>query len=373
MGSSPRRAAFLSAHSRSISSGHRGDFKASLRAFRSSAKVRGRPFGLASMAPMIPQKRGKGKLLSPIPADAPCARPIWSLKGGGRPAEGGLVAHKRRRPERLRENGPMTETIKRILEAANGENPETSVSIIVDHALKAAQDQAAGVEDVTAGLKSTLAKKAAALEEAERVAREQKAELDRIARERESEEHGVDDAAVQKLAEERAAKMAENAVQAAKEEAARERTLREAAEGDVSHLVGRLETAYRDHELYRNGGDKVDPLFFPLLRDRSAEHMKIDGEADGEAAWWRSKSADPPAWAVVDPVDGKTRLTGKEGPMTPAELISQKQTGDWAAFWPRTDSGPGGETHRANGDSPADLSKMTGAQILETQVMGNQT
>lgn len=266
----------------------------------------------------------------------------------------------------------MNEAIQRILEAARSDNPEQMVGIILDHERKAAADEARGVEDVTAGLKSALEKVKADRDALNGKLGEAEAALEKARQEAQAKDHNVDNDVVEKLANERAAAMSERAVQAAQDEAKRLQTELDAATADRAHLVNRLEIAYVDLDMVKNGGADVNPLFYPLLRDNVRPYMKIDEDSSGDRAWWRRDADKPPRFIVVDPQDGKTKLTGKSGPMQTGELLASKRVGDWADFWPRTDGGPGGSTASPqNGATPTvDAFKTPGITQLE-QILGS--
>ena len=262
----------------------------------------------------------------------------------------------------------MNEAIQRILEAAKGENAEQVLATVLDRERKAAADAARGVQDVTAGLKSTLEKLKEERDALKAKLGEAETAAETARREAQAKEHGVDNEAVEKLAGERAEAMSQRAVQAAQDETARLKTELEAATADRDHLVGRLETAYLDLDLANNGGSEVKSLFYPLLRDNVRPYLKVDEDASGERAWWRRGADKPPRFAVVDPQDGTTRLTGKAGPMTTAELLADKKIGDWADFWPRSDAGPGGQSTPGQNGTPSaafDPMAMSGAAALE--------
>lgn len=244
----------------------------------------------------------------------------------------------------------MDEIIRQILEAAKGEHPEAMLQGLLDRERRQAADAAKGVEDVTAGLKTALAKvkeerdalrpyaQLGPIEELQK----RIAEADKLRRQAESHELGVDDAKVQELAEKRAQAMSQSAVQTERDEKDRLARELEKHKADLDHVVKRLETAYVDLDLQTNGGSQVKSLFYPLLRDNARKYYRI--EQNGEEPWWKGPVDEPPRFSVVDPKDGKTRLTGKEGPMTTAELVAAKRLSEWADFWPRTDTGPGGNS-----------------------------
>lgn len=242
----------------------------------------------------------------------------------------------------------MNEAIQAIIEAARGDRAEQLVEALLDRERKQAADKAAGVDDTAGELRRALQRQKDKVAELRPYAelgtlddiRTQLAEVEKLKQQLESQEHGVDDAKVTELAEQRAAKMSEAAVRDAKDEAARIQSELDKALADREHLIGRLETAFLDLDLKANGGGEVNPLFYPLLRENARKHYKI--VTNGEKEWWRGEN--PPRYAVVDPKDGETRLTGKDGPMTTAELLAKQRLGDWADFWPRKDRGPGGET-----------------------------
>ena len=269
----------------------------------------------------------------------------------------------------------MDEIIRQIMEAAKGEQPEAMLQGLLDQERRRAADAAKGVEDVTAGLRSAMEKikeerdalrpyaQLGPVEELQK----RLAEAEKIRRQAESQSLGVDDAKVQELAEKRAQAMSQSAVQTERDEKERLARELEKYKGDLDHVVKRLETAYVDLDLQANGGNQVKPIFYPLLRENARQYYRI--EQTGEEPWWKGKVDEAPRFSVVDPKDGKTRLTGKDGPMTTAELLAAKRLSDWADLWQRNDTGPGGHSSAvaASNGSPKRLDPVTtpGIEQLE--------
>jgi hypothetical protein len=261
--------------------------------------------------------------------------------------------------------------IQSIIEAAKGEGAEEKIRILLDHATKQAADAAQGVEDTTAGLKSALAKTKAELESYRALGKPDEiqalgARLKTLEDEAEAGAHGAENEAVEKLAEERAERKSRQRIAEANAEAERMKAQIDKLAGDREHLVDRLRGAYEDFVLYRNGGREVEPLFWSVLRSKASPHLAINGNgADAEegSEWWRGDAPDFPdeLFAVVD--KGGTRLSGKEGPMTPAELIQAKRQGEWAALWPDKRRGGGAGSERPE-HAPQSFDEKTPASVI---------
>lgn len=269
----------------------------------------------------------------------------------------------------------MDEVIQAIIEASKQENAGALIGSLLERERKAAVDHSKGVDDVTGELRRALERQKARVEELRPYAdlgevdevKKRLQELDRLKREMESKEHGVDDAKVQELAQKRAERMSQQAVTDAKAEADAIKAKWEETQAERDHLVECLEVAWLDLDIHKNGGDKVSSLFYPLLRDNARPYYSIP--QNGEEPWWKAKPGTPPRFTVVDPEDRKTPLIGKKGPKTTAELLEEKKVGEWADFWPRTDRGPGGQSGEATlkGTLSADAS---GLEMLES-VLGS--
>lgn len=246
------------------------------------------------------------------------------------------------------------EQVQQIAEAAKA-GEAAKLQELLAAIEKSAVDKAAGVGDVTEGLKAKnaelLGKLAAQKAEADKAA-EELANVKRQAEEAkakaEAENHGVDNAAVEKLAEERADRKFQAKV--AEWEQKTKMLEDRAAKGDQDRelLVKRLKAAHVDHELYKVAGADVDPILFPYFRDKAEQHFQP--RANGEGDWWRE---DVISFDLIDP-SSKTRLMNDQAkPMTPEQLVQSRKAGEWSAFFlPKGKGGGATSQTSATGKEP---------------------
>lgn len=248
------------------------------------------------------------------------------------------------------------EQITAIVTAAKADDSAT-VQRTIEAIEKAAADRAAGVEDVTAGIKAKnqelidklgkwsafgttdeVSARLKELEELKKAAEEQKLKG-------EAEKVGASHEQVEALAEARAdakfrAKVAEWEDRTKKLEAG----LKERTDAQTA-LEAKLREALLDHELYKVAGQDVDPVLYPYLRSEAAKYFKPRTNGD-ETPWWAGERVE---FDLVDPKAGTRLMNDKAEPMTAKELVDGRKAGEWAAFFVPKGRGGGATTTGAQG------------------------
>lgn len=234
------------------------------------------------------------------------------------------------------------EQVQAIAEAAKA-GDESQLQTLLSAMEKAAGDQAAGVSDITAGLKAKndelLGKLAAEKEKAAKASKDLedlrlKTEQDKAARQ--AQDLGVDNDAVEKLAEERADRKFEAKVKEWEERTALLEERAKAGDSDREFLVGKLKAARIDHELFKVAGEDVDPTMWEFFRPKAEKHFQP--RQNGEGDWWREDEIE---FDLIDPASKTRLMNDKAQPMSPAELVDSRKSNEWQVFFPPKGKGGG--------------------------------
>jgi hypothetical protein len=192
-------------------------------------------------------------------------------------------------------------------------------------------DSAAGVEDVTAGLKAKQDELFKSLKKKDDEMAELRSKLEDQEAARKAEQAGVDPTEVDRLANERAEAKFRALEEGWKGQTAKTEKALKTAESDRDFLVERLMSTALDLQIHKVAPDTAGELW-DYVRDQKVR-PHVEPVANGEGEWWREKAL---SFKVVDP-QTKTPLPFE----TVGALVAEKRKSDWAACFPPTGKGGG--------------------------------